>query len=111
MPSTPYTIHTDVKFSPLELIDVRAVADACSDEWFNQTLCRVNESVVRVGIVRGTFHWHKHDLEDEFFYVIEGRFIIDLEGRSVELGPGQGLLVPSGTMHCTRAAERSIVLM
>ena len=109
--ATQYSINTDVKFGPLELVDVTALAAACKEQWFNQTLVRVNDSVVRVGILRGEFHWHKHDTEDEFFYVVEGRFLIDLEGRSVELRPGQGFLVPRGVMHCTRAPERTVVLM
>ena len=108
---TQYSINTAVKFGPLELVDVQALAAACTEQWFNQTLCRVNDSVVRVGALQGEFHWHKHDAEDEFFYVVEGRFLIDLEGRSVELRPGQGFLVPRGVMHCTRAPERSVVLM
>ena len=108
---TTYSINTDVKFAPLELVDVKQLADACQEQWFNQTLCRVNDSVVRVGILHGEFHWHKHDHEDEFFYVVEGRFLIDLEGRTVELLPGQGFLVPRGVMHCTRAPERTVVLM
>jgi mannose-6-phosphate isomerase-like protein (cupin superfamily) len=111
MASTSYSINTDVKFGPLELIDVGALADACTEPWFNQTLCRVNDSVVRVGVLHGEFHWHKHDTEDEFFYVVSGRLLIDLEGRSIDLGPGQGFLVPRGVMHCTRAPERSVVLM
>lgn len=106
-----YSINTDVKFGPLELVDVKALAAACPYQWFNQTLCRVNDSVVRVGVLRGEFHWHKHDTEDEFFYVVEGRFLIDLRDRTVELLPGQGFLVPRGVMHCTRAPERSVVLM
>ena len=119
--ATQYSINTDVKFGPLELVDVKALADACTEQWFNQTLSRVNDSVVRVGILEGEFHWHKHDTEDEFFYLVEGRFLIDfqsggpcppaLEGRSVELRPGQGFMVPRGVMHCTRAPERSVVLM
>ena len=108
---TTYSINTDVKFGPLEVIDVKALADACDQQWFNQTLCRVNDSVVRVGILLGEFHWHKHDNEDEFFYLLEGRFLIDLEGRTVELRAGQGFVVPRGVMHCTRAPERSVVMM
>ena len=108
---TTYSINTDVKFAPLELIDVKHLADTCQERWFNQTLCRVNDSVVRLGVLHGEFHWHKHDNEDEFFYVVEGRFLIDLEGRSVELSPGQGFLVPRGVLHCTRAPERTVVLM
>jgi len=108
---TRYCINTDVRFAPLELVDVHALAAACQQQWFNQTLCRVNDSVVRLGVLHGEFHWHKHDQEDEFFYVVEGRFLIDLHDRRVELLPGQGFLVPRGVMHCTRAPERTVVLM
>ena len=108
---TPYTIHTDVKFKPLELIDVLGLQRATKEQWFNQTLCEVNNSVVRLGVLKGEFHWHKHDHEDEFFYVIDGRFFIDLEGRTVALAPQQGFTVPKGVMHRTRAPERSVVLM
>jgi mannose-6-phosphate isomerase-like protein (cupin superfamily) len=111
MTQTTYSINTDIKFGPLELIDVRQLAHDCTEQWFNQTLCKVNDSVVRIGVLHGEFHWHKHDTEDEFFLVVEGRFLIDLEGRTVELLPGQGFLVPHGVLHCTRAPERTVVLM
>jgi mannose-6-phosphate isomerase-like protein (cupin superfamily) len=71
----------------------------------------VNDSVVRLGVVQGEFHWHKHDNEDEFFYVVEGKFLIDLEGRTVELVPQQGFTVPRGIMHRTRAPVRTVILM
>jgi len=108
---TRYSINLQPRFGALELIDVQGIVDACKEPWFNQTLCRVNESVVRLGIVQGEFHWHKHDREDEFFYVVEGRFLIDLEDRTVELSPKQGFLVPKGVVHRTRAPERTVVLM
>jgi mannose-6-phosphate isomerase-like protein (cupin superfamily) len=108
---TPYTIHTDVKFKALELIDVKLLQRATKEQWFNQTLCEVNDSVVRLGVLKGEFHWHKHDHEDEFFYVVDGRFFIDLEGRTVELAPQQGFTVPKGVVHRTRAPERAVVLM
>jgi len=111
MTQTTYSINTDIKFGPLELIDVRQLAHDCTEQWFNQTLCKVNDSVVRIGVLHGEFHWHKHDTEDEFFLVVEGRFLIDLEGRTVELLPGQGFLVPHGVLHRTRAPERTVVLM
>ena len=108
---TPYTFHSDVKFKALELIDVQKLQRSVRDQWVNKTLCEVNDSVVRMGVLQGEFHWHKHDREDEFFYVVEGRFEIDLEGRTVELRPQQGFTVPRGVMHRTRAPERSVVLM
>jgi len=108
---TSYSIHLDVRYSPLELIDVQALVDACKDPWYNQTLCRVNDCVVRLGVMQGEFHWHKHDDQDEFFYVVDGRFEIDLDGRTVSLGPRQGFTVPKGVMHRTRAPERTVILM
>ncbi len=107
----PYETRLNILHQPLELIDVKALADACEYKWFNQTLCKVNESVVRVGVVEGEYHWHKHDDDDEFFYVVEGKLLIDLEDRMVELVPGQGFVVPKGIVHRTRAPQRTVILM
>ncbi len=107
----PYATYLDVKFPPLSLVDVGALVEACTDRWYNQTLCKVNDSVVRIGVMQGEYHWHKHDNDDEFFFVLEGRFIIDLEGRSIDLGPQQGFVVPKGVIHRTRAPERAVILM
>ena len=109
--ATEYSIHMDVKHAPLEVVDAGAAARACTEKWWNQSLCRVNGSVVRLGVFQGEFHWHKHDREDEFFYVLEGRLLLDLEGRTAELGPSQGIVVPKGVMHRTRAPSRTVVLM
>src|SRR5579859_7924571 len=99
----PYATYLNHFYGPLEVVDAPALIAACQDRWYNQTLCQVNDSVVRLGVMQGEYHWHKHDKEDEFFFVLEGTFIIDLEGRSVELRPRQGFVVPKGVMHCTRA--------
>lgn len=106
-----YNTRLNVLHGPLELIDVGGLVEECKDQWFNQTLCRVDESVVRVGVVQGEYHWHKHDNEDEFFYVVSGRFIIDLEDRAVELTAGKGFVVPKGVMHRPRAPGRTVILM
>ncbi|HXW14255.1 MAG TPA: cupin domain-containing protein [Terriglobia bacterium] len=109
--SYPYETRLNVLFKPLEVIDEKALADACVYRWYNQTLCRVNQSVVRLGVVEGEYHWHKHGADDEFFYVIEGQLLIDLEDRTVELFPRQGFVVPKGVLHRTRSVERTVVLM
>jgi mannose-6-phosphate isomerase-like protein (cupin superfamily) len=101
----------NIHYAPLETIDVQDLVNRCKDQWYNQTLCRVNDSVVRLGVIEGEYHWHKHDEEDEFFYVEEGKLLIDLEGRTVELGPRQGFVVPKGIVHRTRAPQRTIILM
>jgi mannose-6-phosphate isomerase-like protein (cupin superfamily) len=111
-PSTfPYATHLNILFSPLESIDVQALVDACKDRWYNQTLTRVNDAVVRLGVVQGEYHWHKHELQDEFFFVLDGRLLVDLEDRTFELAPRQGVTVPRGVIHRTRAPLRTVVLM
>ena len=109
--SYPYETHLDIKFPALTVVDVPALVAATTHPWYNQTLCKVNDSVVRLGVVQGEYHWHKHDSDDEFFFVLEGQFIIDLEARSVELGPKEGFVVPKGVVHRTRALERAVILM
>jgi mannose-6-phosphate isomerase-like protein (cupin superfamily) len=107
----PYETRLNILYPPLEVIEEKQIADTCSYKWFNQTLCQVNGSVVRLGVVEGEYHWHKHDEDDEFFYVVEGKLLIDLEGRTVELAPRQGMVVPKGVMHRTRAPQRTVMLM
>ncbi|MEP7292003.1 MAG: cupin domain-containing protein [Chloroflexota bacterium] len=109
--SHDYQINLNTKFGHLERIDVPSLAAAVQDQWFNQTLCQVNESVIRLGVMQGEFHWHKHDDEDEFFFCLEGEFLIDLEGETVSLKQHQGFTVPKGVLHCTRAPEHAVILM
>src|SRR4249919_3498210 len=106
-----YNTQLNILHGPLEEIDVQGLVAACQDQWYNQTLCRVDEAVVRLGVVQGEYHWHHHDEEDEFFYVVSGRFLIDLEDRTVDLAPGNGFVVPKGVKHRPRAPERTVILM
>ncbi|HEX3986140.1 MAG TPA: cupin domain-containing protein [Acidobacteriaceae bacterium] len=107
----PYETRLNILHEPLEVIDEKAIADTSTHKWFNQTLCQVNSSVVRMAVIEGEYHWHQHTADDEFFYVIEGQLLIDLEGQTVELAPRQGFVVPRGTMHRTRAPHRTVILM
>jgi mannose-6-phosphate isomerase-like protein (cupin superfamily) len=107
----PYATHLDIKFPALTLVDVPALVNACKDQWYNQTLCQVNSSVVRLGVMQGEYHWHKHDNDDEFFFVLEGLFVIELEDRSIDLQKHEGFVVPKGIVHRTRAPERAVILM
>ena len=109
--SFPYATHLDVKFGPLTVIDIPALVNSCKDRWYNQTLCKVNDSVARLGVLQGEYHWHKHDKDDEFFLVLEGSLVIDLEDRVIELGPWQGFTIPKGIVHRTRAPKRTVILM
>jgi mannose-6-phosphate isomerase-like protein (cupin superfamily) len=106
-----YVTNLDVKYDHLERIDVPQMVKECTDKWFNQTLTQVNESVVRLGIVEGEYHWHKHDNDDEFFFVVEGQLLIDLEDQTIELNPGQGVTITKGVMHRPRAPKKTVMLM
>jgi mannose-6-phosphate isomerase-like protein (cupin superfamily) len=109
--SFPYETRLNIQYQPLQIIDEKALADACEYKWYNQTLCQVNGSVVRLGVIEGEYHWHKHDEDDEFFYVVEGQLLIDLQDRTVELNTRQAFVVPKGVVHRTRALHRTVILM
>ena len=105
-----YDISKEVLFDALERMDVGAVAGE-QTPWWNRTLTQVNDAVVRLAVMDGDFHWHKHDNEDEFFYVIEGALTVELVGGEVRLEPGQGVTIPRGRMHFPHAHGRTVVLM
>ena len=107
-----YRINLDTKYGYSTVIDLPTIVAECRDQWFNQTLCQINDCVLRVGIIQGEFHWHKHDEEDELFWVVEGELLLDIEGAdTIRLAPNQGYTVPRGVMHRTRAPERVVMLM
>jgi mannose-6-phosphate isomerase-like protein (cupin superfamily) len=106
-----YDIHLNDKFGQMQWFDVAAEA-ASHEPWFNQTLTTVNDTVVRLGVLEGEFHWHKHDAEDEFFLVIEGKLEIEIEdAETVVLEPNQAITISRGVMHRPRALGRTVVVM
>ena len=106
-----YVTRLDVRYKHFELIDIPEIVRECKDKWFNETLTKVNDSVVRIGIVHGEYHWHKHEKDDEFFFVLEGQLLIDLEGKTIELNPNQGVTISRGVMHRPRAPQKTVMLM
>src|SRR5215216_2777491 len=117
--SFPYATHLNVLFDPLEKIALDPLIAAVRDTWYNQTLARVNDSVVRLGVMKAEYHWHRHADDDEFFFVLDGTFLIDLEpqadgvtpGRVITLAPREGFVIPKGVLHRTRAPGGAVILM
>ena len=106
-----YDTRLDNKYGYLRTIDIPAEVEAHAP-WFNQTLTQVNDAVVRLGILQGEYHWHKHDHEDECFIVLEGELLLDIEGsETVRLSRHLGYTVPKGVVHRTRSPSKTIVLM
>lgn len=108
---TDYVIQNDIRFGPMTKFSVPQQVAECRHPWFNQSLCTVNDCVARLGIFQGEFHWHHHDKEDELFYVVSGKLLVDFEDRTETLGPGEGIMVPHGIRHRTRAPEKTVALM
>jgi len=108
---TDYAIHYQPLFSALQMMDVQALIDQVDEPWYNQILIHVGDVWVRLGVMQGEFHWHKHDEQDEFFFVLDGLFRIEPEGAdTVELGPRQAFTVPAGMLHRPVVPVRSTVL-
>ena len=106
-----YNQRMDIRYGHQEVIDIQEIVEDCKEKWFNQTLTKINESVARLGIVEGEYHWHKHENEDEFFLVLEGKLFIDLEDRTIELNPNQGVTISKGVAHRPRAPQKTVMLM
>ncbi len=106
-----YNQIMDVRFKHQELIDIATIVDECNDKWFNQTLTKINDSVARIGIVEGEYHWHSHENDDEFFFVLSGKLYIDLEDKTIELNPNQGVTISKGVRHRPWAPHTTVMLM
>ena len=106
-----YNQQMDIKFPHQEVIDIPKIVESCNEKWFNQTLTKVNGSVVRIGIVEGEYHWHKHENDDEFFFVLSGKLYIDLDDKTIELNPNQGTTIPKGVLHRPRVPIKTVMLM
>ena len=107
-----YDIVTKPVFGGLEKIAIADVKRMSDHHWFNRTLCSVNESLVRIGVFKGEFHWHAHEMEDEFFLVLEGVLEIEIEGsETLTLHPTEGVMVPRGVRHRPKAPIGATVLM
>ena len=106
-----YNTRLDDKYGQLRTIDIPAEI-AAHEPWFNQTLTTVNDCVLRLGIIQGEYHWHKHDREDECFVVLEGELEIDIENQgTVTLSRHKGFTIPRGVVHRTRAHDKTVILM
>ena len=82
-----------------------------SEPWRPRTVAELNGQEVKLVKVQGTFPWHHHANEDEFFLVWKGRFRVEFRDRVVELGPGEGVVVPRGIEHRTAADAEAEILV
>ena len=99
-----------MKSGQLEVINLAQLVQNQQD-YTNFIVSEVNDHALRIAVINGDFHWHKHKDCDELFYVLEGELFIDLEGKeTVSLKPGEIFTVPANTKHRTRSNERTVNL-
>ena len=111
MEKQAYKLQMDIKYDYLEKINVPQIVESTQDKWFNQSLCQVNSSVFRLGIFEGEFHMHKHEKDDELFFVIDGSIVLETENGNFTLNQYEGVCVPKGVMHRPIAQQKALVLM
>jgi mannose-6-phosphate isomerase-like protein (cupin superfamily) len=111
VPSAEAYASEPVRYPPLEIVDIPTEAASVTDDYRNQVLSQVNSNCLRLGVLSGDYPWHQHPRSDELFLVVEGRLEIELvDGRTLELGPWQTVVVPAGTVHRTRGLGRTVNL-
>jgi mannose-6-phosphate isomerase-like protein (cupin superfamily) len=90
----------------------RKIRDISGTPWSPIDITRTNDQVVRMALLEGEFHWHKHTNEDELFYVFKGKIIIQLKNQpNISLREGEMVVIPKGTEHCPKSSEPSYVLL
>ena len=92
-------------------IDMADVIDSLSEPWSPVDIVYVNDQVLRVALFDGSYHWHKHDDEDELFFVYRGDIRIVMENETVQLEEGQLCVIPRGVLHKPEADIPSVVLL
>ena len=106
-----YNFNMDLKYDYLQKISVPEIVENNKEKWMNQSLCKVNDSVLRLGIFEGEFHWHKHDDDDEAFFILNGSLEIETEKGNFHLNEQEGVCIPKGVQHRPIAKKKTIVLM
>jgi mannose-6-phosphate isomerase-like protein (cupin superfamily) len=101
-----------VRYPALTVVDLDSEASAIEQQYKNSVLNQVNNSCLRLAVIRGEYPWHYHPHSDELFLVVEGRLFIDLaDGRELRLEPRQSATIPANTVHRTRAEIRTVNLL
>ena len=113
MSSTPDSlaesyVNEPVRYPALEVVDLVAEGAAVTVPYRNMVISRVNDSCLRLSVFEQAYRWHYHPTSDELFIVVSGCLAIELEGgREIRLHPWQGVTIPAGARHRTRAIGRT----
>ena len=96
----------------ISTINLGDIIKKLDQAWSPLEVARVNDQVVRMSLVKGEYHWHKHTNEDELFYVYKGKIAIQLKDqKDIVLQKGEMVVIPKGVEHCPKSIEPSYVLV
>lgn len=95
----------------MEKINLPAAFERITEHWRPKVIGELNGQVIKLAKVKGEFVWHHHETEDELFLCIKGALRVDFRDRSVELQPGEMVIVPHGVEHRTAAENETEVLI
>ncbi|MBU7017789.1 MAG: cupin domain-containing protein [Theionarchaea archaeon] len=96
----------------IHVINVVEKAHEISTAWSPIDVIQVNDQVLRLALFDGTFCWHRHEKEDELFYVVKGQILIQLKGQpDITLSEGEMAVIPKNVEHCPKSVKPSYVLM
>ena len=82
-----------------------------NDYWQPRIVAELNGQYVKLAKFKGAFTWHKHDHEDEMFFVVKGKFRVEFRDKSVELCENEFIVVPKGVEHRSVADEEVEVML
>jgi mannose-6-phosphate isomerase-like protein (cupin superfamily) len=92
-------------------ININEKASLISDHWNPRILAELNGQHVKLAKLLGEFIWHKHEMEDELFYVLKGELIMEFRDHTEVLNPGEMIVVPRGVEHRPVAREEVTILL
>jgi mannose-6-phosphate isomerase-like protein (cupin superfamily) len=95
----------------IEKVNLAEKFDLFHDRWKPKIVGQVNDFHVKLVKVAGEFLWHKHEKEDELFFVVDGKLTIRLRDRDVELSPGEFVVVPKGVEHMPVAEQEARIML
>ncbi len=96
------------------LIDKVNLAEKFSkfnDHFSPKIVGELNGQQVKLVKFAGPFVWHHHEQEDELFYVVKGKLKMQLREKSIEIFPGEFIIIPKGTEHCPDADEEVWIML
>ncbi|KKJ77948.1 cupin [Kiloniella litopenaei] len=97
--------------SDRNVVNLPGALDQVTAHWSPKVLARVNDQFVKIAKIKNELVWHKHDNEDELFYIIKGQLLMQYEDKTIELNEGDMHVVPKGVMHNPVAKEECWIML